>query len=107
MCLSFFFLFPLPVLAMSNPASVYCLKTGNKLEIKTNSDGSQKSICVFKDGSTCDEMAFYKKQCGPKIIIQEKQPSINNLNSLFTEKLGLLDQIIALIKAPFQALLSR
>ena len=50
---------------MPNPASVYCRQGGNKLEIRTAADGSQYGICVFPDGSTCDEWAYYRGECGP------------------------------------------
>jgi putative hemolysin len=48
-----------------NPASVYCTQNGNKLEIHTAADGSQSGICVFPDGSSCDEWAYYRGECGP------------------------------------------
>lgn len=50
---------------MPNPASVYCEQNGNKLEIRTAADGSQNGICVFPDGSACDEWAYYRGECGP------------------------------------------
>jgi putative hemolysin len=50
---------------MPNPASVYCQQTGNKLEIHTAADGSQNGICIFPDGSTCDEWAYHRRECGP------------------------------------------
>jgi putative hemolysin len=50
---------------MPNPASVYCEQNGNKLEIQTAADGSQSGVCVFPDGSTCDEWAYYRGECGP------------------------------------------
>jgi putative hemolysin len=49
---------------MPNPASVYCKQNGNRLEIQTASDGSQNGICVFPDGSTCDEWAYFRGECG-------------------------------------------
>jgi hypothetical protein len=49
---------------MPNPASVYCEQSGNKLEIRTAADGSRNGICVFADGSTCDEWAYYRGECG-------------------------------------------
>jgi uncharacterized protein len=54
-----------PPAAMPNPASVHCTQAGNKLEIRTAADGSQYGICVFPDGSTCDEWAYYRGTCGP------------------------------------------
>ena len=50
---------------MPNPASVYCEENGNKLEIQTAADGSQSGVCVFPDGSTCDEWAYFRGECGP------------------------------------------
>jgi putative hemolysin len=50
---------------MPNPASVYCEQNGNKLEIRTAADGSQNGVCVFPDGSTCDEWAYFRGECGP------------------------------------------
>lgn len=50
--------------AVPNPASIHCIQTGNKLEIRIAEDGSQKGICVFPDQSTCDEWAYYRGECG-------------------------------------------
>jgi uncharacterized protein len=55
----------IPQLGIPNPASVYCEQQGNKLEIQTASDGSQNGVCVFPDGSTCDEWAYFRGECGP------------------------------------------
>jgi putative hemolysin len=51
--------------AMPNPASVYCTQRGNRLEIRTAADGSQSGICIFPDGSACDEWAYYRGECDP------------------------------------------
>ena len=50
---------------MPNPASVYCKENGNTLEIQTAADGSQSSMCIFPDGSTCEEWAYFRGECGP------------------------------------------
>jgi putative hemolysin len=57
---------------MPNPASVYCEQNGNKLEIYTAADGSQSGVCVLPDGSTCDEWAYFRGECG---LIQQKSPT--------------------------------
>ena len=44
----------IPQANMSNPASVYCAQNGNKHEIVTAADGS-----------SCDEWAYYRGECGP------------------------------------------
>jgi putative hemolysin len=61
-----------PQMGMPNPASVYCEQNGNTLEIRTAADGSQNGICVFPDGSTCDEWAYYRGECG---LAAQKSPT--------------------------------
>lgn len=50
---------------MPNPASVYCEEQGYKLEIRTDADGGQYGVCLFPDGSECEEWAFYRGECAP------------------------------------------
>ncbi len=57
------------VVNMPNPASVYCEQQGNRLEIQTAADGSQSGVCIFPDGSTCDEWAYFRGECG--LAVQE------------------------------------
>ena len=49
---------------LPNPASVYCEEQGNRLEIRTATDGSQIGVCIFPDGSECDEWAYFRGMCG-------------------------------------------
>lgn len=50
--------------AIANPASVYCEEHGGKLEIR-NTDAGQVGICVFTDGSECDEWQYFRGECSP------------------------------------------
>jgi putative hemolysin len=52
-------------IGMPNPASVYCEEQGGRLEIRTAADGGQFGICLFADGSECEEWAFYRGECQP------------------------------------------
>jgi len=54
-----------PQANMPNPASVYCEEQGYKTEIRTAADGSQSGVCIFPNGSECDEWAFFRGECGP------------------------------------------
>ena len=54
-----------PQANMPNPASVYCEQQGNRLEIRTAADGSQSGVCIFPDGSECDEWAYFRGECLP------------------------------------------
>lgn len=58
---------------MPNPASVYCEGQGNKLEIRTATDGSQSGVCIFPDGSECDEWAYFRGECGSAVPATEVQ----------------------------------
>jgi putative hemolysin len=55
----------MPQLNIQNPASVYCKQNGFKHEIRAAADGSQSGLCIFPDGSTCDEWAYFRGECGP------------------------------------------
>ena len=55
----------LPPAGLPNPAAVHCTQNGYKYEIQTAADGSQSGICIFPDGSTCEEWAYYREACGP------------------------------------------
>jgi uncharacterized protein len=50
---------------VANPASVYCEEQGGSVEIRTDEAGAQQGICVFDDGSECDEWALYRGECEP------------------------------------------
>ncbi len=60
---------------LPNPASVYCEEQGNRLEIVTSADGSQNGVCIFPDGSSCEEWAYYRGECGPANQISSPSPS--------------------------------
>lgn len=62
----------IPESGMPNPASVFCEQNGNKLEIHTAADGSQFGVCVFPDGNTCDEWAYFRGECGQAATITPK-----------------------------------
>jgi hypothetical protein len=55
----------MPQAGIPNPASVYCKEQGNIHEIRMAAIGSQNGICVFPDGSTCDEWDYFRGECGP------------------------------------------
>ena len=54
-----------PQANVPNPASVYCQEQGNRLEIRIAADGGQNGVCIFPNGSQCDEWAYFRRECGP------------------------------------------
>jgi putative hemolysin len=56
---------------LPNPAAAYCEQNGYEHEIRSADDGSQSGICVFLDGSTCDEWAYFRGECGPALATTE------------------------------------
>jgi len=61
-----------PAAGMPNPASVYCEEQGGTLQIRTDAQGGQYGVCVFEDGSECDEWAFFRGECKPGT--EQEQP---------------------------------
>ena len=53
-----------PTTGLANPASVYCEEQGYTLEMRTDEDGDY-AVCIFPDGSECEEWAFYRGECKP------------------------------------------
>lgn len=51
---------------LANPASVYCEQQGGTLDIRTNENGGAYGVCVFDDGSECEEWAYFRGECGPR-----------------------------------------
>lgn len=49
---------------LANPASVHCQDEGGRLELVTIPDG-QVGVCVFADGSLCEEWAYFRDECQP------------------------------------------
>jgi len=62
---------------MPNPASVYCEQNGGKLELRQDASGGVAGICVFPDGSECDEWAYFRGECkaGNSLITSEPTTS--------------------------------
>jgi putative hemolysin len=54
-----------PEAGLPNPASVYCEEQGYLLKIRTDEQGNQHGVCMFPDGSECDEWAFFRGECAP------------------------------------------
>jgi len=57
-----------PQAGIPNPASVFCTENGNQSEIRTAADGSQTGVCIFPDGHTCDEWAYFRGECSSAAI---------------------------------------
>ncbi len=59
---------------LANPASTYCTQQGHKLEMRKDEQGNVYGVCVFEDGSECDEWAFFRGECG---MDKENKLSLN------------------------------
>jgi putative hemolysin len=85
---------PTPQANMPNPASVYCEQQGGRLDIVTAADGSQSGVCVFPDGSQCDEWAYYRGECKPgdtqvkPAPTSTPEPNLPNPASVYCEQQG-------------------
>ncbi len=59
--------------SIANPASQYCVDHGGTLEIRKSAEGNEVGICVFPNGSECEEWAYYRGQCQP--TLQSAKPT--------------------------------
>ncbi|MEJ2758320.1 MAG: DUF333 domain-containing protein [Anaerolineales bacterium] len=66
-------------IGMPNPASVYCEEQGGQIEMRENARGTY-GVCIFPDGSECDEWAYYRGECSPAGVIEEnEEPAADDL----------------------------
>jgi putative hemolysin len=49
--------------ALANPASVFCVQSGGKSEIRTGAKG-QYGVCRLPDGRVVDEWAYFRAMKG-------------------------------------------
>jgi putative hemolysin len=54
-----------PIANMPNPAAVYCAEQGGVNVNRTDEQGGQYGVCVFPDGSECDQWAYFRGECQP------------------------------------------
>jgi len=68
---------------IANPASVYCVQSGYTLKIRTNAGGGEYGVCIFSDGSECEEWAFFRNECSARY---RNLPDINGKEKNRPEK---------------------
>lgn len=66
---------PVPTASIPNPASVYCEEQGGQLDIRQDSEGNEYGVCVFADGSECEEWAFFRGECAPDGPTETETPA--------------------------------
>jgi putative hemolysin len=60
---------------LPNPASVYCEQNGGQLDLRQDSAGGVMGVCVFADGSECDEWAYFRGECQPGNMLVTPEPT--------------------------------
>jgi putative hemolysin len=55
--------FPQMAWALANPASVFCVKSGGKSEIREGPNG-EYGVCRLPDGRVVEEWTYYRKMKG-------------------------------------------
>lgn len=48
---------------LPNSASVYCEQNDGVLGFKEDESGGIVGLCIFPDGSECEEWAYYRNEC--------------------------------------------
>ena len=72
-------------IGMANPASVYCVSLGGKLEIKRQADGGEYGLCHLPDGSAVEEWTLFRRDHAKE---QEKPVGMSNPASEYCVKQG-------------------
>ena len=49
---------------IANPASVNCISKGGSLAILKDPNGNEYGLCSFPNGSSCEEWALMRGECG-------------------------------------------
>ena len=66
---------PTPEANMPNPASVHCEQNGGKLELRQDDSGGVFGVCIFTDGSECEEWAYFRDECKPGDSLAASAPA--------------------------------
>lgn len=72
-------------LGMANPASVYCEENGWTVQIVSDEEWNQSWLCMFDDGSYCDEWSYYRQEWCEKGMIMYNTLD-EGTSSLYTEE---------------------
>jgi putative hemolysin len=59
-------------IGVPNPASFYCQEMGYELDIR-NTDNGQEGVCVFPDGTECEEWTFLTGSCSVEWTFCQRQ----------------------------------
>lgn len=51
----------MPMVGMPNPASVWCIEKGGRLEIVKDKTGSESGVCVLPSGERVDEWELFRR----------------------------------------------
>ena len=53
------------LIALANPASVYCVEQGGRITIVRDDKGNESGICTLPDGRAIEEWAFFRARNQP------------------------------------------
>ena len=51
----------LPEIGTPNPASVWCMEKGGRLEIVKDKDGNESGLCILPSGERVDEWTLFRR----------------------------------------------
>jgi putative hemolysin len=83
---------------LANPASAYCEEQGGTVEMRLDDTGGTYGVCVFPDGSECEEWAYFRGECSPggegvvmtvdEVLGSDQQGPITVIGYLFVDREG-------------------
>jgi putative hemolysin len=54
---------PTSLAALTDPASLYCIEKGGRLEIRSSGNSGHIGVCILDDGTLCEQWSFYRGEC--------------------------------------------
>ena len=88
---------------MANPASVYCKEQGGSLSIRKDLEGNEYGVCVFEDGSECDEWKYFRKECDKGIpnqdLVSDPEKDKTEIEQALVREEGIsLDEMVVTVR---------
>ncbi len=69
-------------MGLDNPASANCVTLGGTVVTRKDAVGNAYAVCVFPNGSECEEWALYRNECEPASAavgeVQKTSPKLLN-----------------------------
>jgi hypothetical protein len=75
---------------LANPASIHCQEQGGTLEMRQDESGGTYGVCVYSDGTECEEREYFNGDCQPGMY-QQAEKGLAYIN--LVQEAGLMNTV--------------